>query len=218
MRLDIPSATMTKKLEPLLKDEPGTFSHHPTVVSGLIQLQRFKRADIACPDFTTNFDEANRWVQSGSLVFGRNSDHEKGLDIVTPNSPEWAKKDFWTRVILSQREYRIHIFDGQLIHQSLKDLDPNAKPSRTDGLPIRNTSTGYRYNHNFNPPTAAVELAKRAVAELGYLWGAVDILEDNTGVPYVLEVNSAPGMGDPTANAYADAIKRYTKKTCAGIR
>jgi hypothetical protein len=46
VRLDIPSATMTKKLEPLLKDEPGTFSHHPTVVSGLIQLQRFKRADI----------------------------------------------------------------------------------------------------------------------------------------------------------------------------
>ena len=218
MRLDIPSQTMTKKLEPLLNDEPGTFSHHPTVVSGLTQLQRFKRANIACPDFTTNLNEANQWVQAGPLVFGRNSNHEKGLDIVAPNSPEWAKKDFWTKVIPVEREYRIHIFDGQLIHQSLKELNPNAKPSRIDGLPIRNTSTGYSYNHNFNPPPAAVELAKRAVAELGYLWGAVDILEDKTGVPYVLEVNSAPCMGDPTASAYANAIKHYTQKTRAGTR
>lgn len=213
MRLDIPSQTMAKKLEPLLQDAPGTFSHRPTVVSGLAQLRRFKRANIACPDFTADLNEANQWVQAGRLVFGRNGNHEKGLDIVAPDSPEWAKKDFWTTVIPAEREYRIHIFDGQLIHQSLKELNPNARPSRTDGLPIRNTSTGYSYNHNFNPPVAAVELAKRAVDELGYLWGAVDILEDKAGGSYVLEVNSAPGMGDPTAIAYADAIKRYTQKT-----
>lgn len=211
MRLDIPSQTMVKKLEPLLKDAPGTFRHHPIVVSGLTQLQRFKRANIACPDFTEDLDEANQWLQAGRLVFGRNDNHEQGLDIVAPNSPEWAKKDLWTKVIPAEREYRIHIFDGQLIHQSLKELNPNAKPSRTDGLPIRNTSTGYIYNHNFSPPAAAVELAKRAVDELGYLWGAVDILEDKTGGSYVLEVNSAPGMGDPTAIAYAHAIKRYTR-------
>jgi hypothetical protein len=163
VRLDIPSQTMKKKLEPLLKEEPSTFSHHPTVVSGLTQLQRFERANIACPDFTTNLNEANQWVQAGPFVFGRNSNHEKGLDIVAPNSPEWAKKDFWTNVIPVEREYRIHIFDGQFIHQSLKELNPNAKPSRTDGLPIQNTSTGYSYNHNFSAPPAAVELAKRAV-------------------------------------------------------
>ena len=218
MRLDIPSQTMLKKLEPLLKDTPGTFRHRPTVVSGLTQLQRFKRANIACPDFTRDLNEANKWVQAGRLVFGRNSNHEKGLDIVAPDSPEWAKKDFWTKVIPAEGEYRIHIFDGQLIHQSLKELNPNAKPSRTDGLPIRNTSTGHNYNHNFNPPATAVELAKRAVGELCYLWGAVDILEDKAGGTYVLEVNSAPGMGDPTAIAYANAIKRYTQKTRAITR
>jgi hypothetical protein len=217
MRLDIPR-TMAEKLEPLLKDEPGTFSHYPTVVTGLRQLQLFKRANIACPDFTTSLDDANQWVQAGPLVFGRNNDHEKGLDIVAPDSPDWAKKDFWTKVIPAGREYRVHVFDGQLIHQSLKELNPNAKPSRTDRLPIRNTSTGYSYNHNFDAPPAAVELAKRAVNEVGYLWGAVDILEDKTGVPYVLEVNSAPGMGTPTARAYADAIKRYTQKTPAATR
>lgn len=213
MRLDISSQTMAQKLGPLLKDAPGTFRHRPIVVSGLTQLQRFKRANIACPDFTADLNEATHWVQAGRLVFGRNRYHEKGLDIVAPNSAEWAKKDFWTKVIPAEREYRIHIFDGQLIHQSLKELNPNAKPSRINGLPIRNTSTGYSYNHDFNPPAAAVELAKRAVNELGYLCGAVDILEDKAGEAYVLEVNSAPGMGDRTAIAYANAIKRYAQKT-----
>jgi hypothetical protein len=218
VRLDIPSQTMAKKLDPLLKDAPGTFCYHPKVVSGIAQIQRFRRANIACPDFTTNLKKASEWVEAGALVFGRNSHHEKGLDIVAPNSLEWAKKDFWTKVIPAEREYRVHIFDGKLIHQSLKEVDQNAKPSRTDGLPIRNTSTGYRYNHNFNPPLAAVELAKCAVDELGYLWGAVDILEDRTAVPYVLEVNSAPGMGDATAIAYADAIKRYSQKVPSATR
>ena len=171
MRLDIPSQTMAEKLEPLLKDVPGTFSHHPTVFSGLTQLQRFKRANIACPDFTTKLDEANQWVHAGHLVIGRNRNHEKGLDIVAPNSREWAKRDFWTKVIPTEREYRIHIFDGRLIHQSLKEINPNTKPSRTDDLPIRNTSTGYSYNHRFDPPAGAVELAKRAAGKLAISGG-----------------------------------------------
>lgn len=209
---------MVKKLEPLLKDAPGTFRYRTTVASGLTQLQRFKRTNIACPDFTQDLAEAKHWVQAGCLVFGRDTNHEKGLDIVAPDSAEWSKKDFWTKVIAAEREYRIHIFDGQVIHQSLKELDPGAKPSRIDGLPIRNTSTGYRYNHNFKASAAAVEVAKRAVDTLGYLWGAVDILEDKGGGCYVLEVNSAPGMGDRTPAAYAAAIRRYTEKTGASTR
>ena len=58
-----------------------------------------------------------------------------------------------------------------------------------------------------------MNLAKRAVQELGYLWGGVDILEDAKGACYVLEVNSAPGMDDTTAHAYADAIEKHALKT-----
>jgi len=60
---------------------------------------------------------------------------------------------------------------------------------------------------------AAVDLAKRAVRMLGYLWGGVDFLEDTNGTCYVLEVNSAPGMDDTTAQAYADAIKKYAEQS-----
>ena len=118
MRLNIPSQIMRKKLEPLLKDEPGTFSHLPTVVSGLSQLQHFKRATIACPDFTTNLNEANQWVRAGSLVFGRNSNHEKVSTSSRPTLRNGPKKISGSKSFPVEREYRIHIFDGQLIHQS----------------------------------------------------------------------------------------------------
>ena len=45
--------------------------------------------------------------------------------------------------------------------------------------------------------TALQQLASRAFAALGCGgWGRVDILCDNTGAPWLLEVNTAPGMTD----------------------
>jgi hypothetical protein len=84
--------------------------------------------------------------------------------------------------------------------------------------PIRSTSTGYSYNHDFNRPLQPSNSRKRAVAELGSLWGAVDILEDKTGVPYEpWEVNSAPGMGDPIANSYATQSSVTPKRPAAPL-
>jgi hypothetical protein len=203
---------MKEKLEPLLGEVQGNFAYHPKPVNGLSQLCRFRKRGIPCPDFTTDVEVAKTWVKAGHEVFGRDKKHEKGLDIVDEHSPTWANKDFWSKVIPVAREYRVHIFDDEHIQQGLKVLDPTAQKTRTDGLPIRNTATGWRYEHSFKPPNHSVDLAKRAVGELGYLWGAVDILEDASGTCYILEVNTAPGMSDTTARAYADAIKRHVQR------
>jgi glutathione synthase/RimK-type ligase-like ATP-grasp enzyme len=40
----------------------------------------------------------------------------------------------------------------------------------------------------------------------------VDLLEDEIGTCYVLEVNTAPGMDETTAQAYGCAIKEYVAK------
>lgn len=146
--------------------------------------------------------------------FGRSRNHEKGRDIVDQRSPAWQGKDFWTKVVPSVRhEYRIHIFNGERIQQGLKRFDPKAPQQRKDDLPIRNTETGYIYDHNFEPPSVGVDLATRAVKAVDYLWGAVDLLEDESAGCYVLEVNTAPGMDETTAHAYADAIKKYVERS-----
>jgi hypothetical protein len=213
MKLDIPNQRMREKLEGLLSDVPGKFTYRFRIVPGLEQLTVFRNNGIPCPEFTVHLKEARKWVEAGDKVFGRNRRHEKGADIVGQDSATWHRKDFWSKFIPVSREYRIHIFDNERIHQSLKRFDPNAPRRRTDGLPIRNTETGWKYDHVFSPPEGAVDLAKRAVRILGYLWGGVDFLEDTNGTSYVLEVNSAPGMDDTTAHAYADAIKKYVEQS-----
>ena len=212
MIVDIPNKKMGRKLERLLSGIPGNFSYHPQRVSGMDQLAVFRDNGISCPEFTDHFEDARKWVKDGHQVFGRNSNHERGTDIVDQRWPAWPRKDFWTKVVPNKREYRIHIFDDQHIQQSLKCFDPKAPRQRNDDLPIRNTQTGWKYDHNFEPPSVGVELARRAVGTLAYLWGAVDLLEDESGTCYVLEVNTAPGMDETTAQAYGCAIKEYVAK------
>lgn len=212
MKLKVPT-TMKRKLDPLLSHLSGEFAPRVRRVSGLDQLRRFKEHGIPCPEFTTNLRVAQEWVKAGDMVFGRNNEHEKGNDIVDQRSEAWANKDFWSKVIPNvAKEYRLHIFNGNHIQQALKRFDSTAPRRRTDDLPIRNTETGWRYDHAFSPPSDAVALAKSAVQVLEYLWGAVDFLEDSAGHCFVLEVNTAPGMDDTTAGAYASAIEKYVTK------
>jgi D-alanine-D-alanine ligase-like ATP-grasp enzyme len=54
-----------------------------------------------------------------------------------------------------------------------------------------------------------IDIAKRAVAAVGYDFGAVDMVqEENTGAWYVLEVNSAPNIKDA-------GVKQYAKRLAA---
>jgi hypothetical protein len=217
MKLDIPNKKMRQKLERLLSGVPGNFRYHPERVSNLDQLVVFRDSDIRCPEFTVQLEDARKWAQAGHQVFGRDEKHEQGTDIVDQGSPKWPRKEYWTKVVPKKREYRIHIFADQHIQRGLKRLDPKALRKRNDDLPIWNTQTGYIYDHDFEPPDDGVELARRAVGALKYLWGAVDLLEDETGRCYVLEVNTAPGMDETTAQAYADAIKKYVGRAESGI-
>ena len=215
MKLKVP-ITMKRKLEPLLSHVPGEFAPRLRRVDGLDQLRCFKEHGVPCPDFTTSLKVAQDWVEAGDMVFGRNNEHEKGNDIVDQRSQAWASREFWSRVIVNvAKEYRLHVFDGDHIQQGLKRFDPTAPRKRTDDLPIRNTETGWRYDHAFGPPSSAVALATRAAQVLGYLWGAVDLLEDSGGNCFVLEVNTAPGMDDTTARAYAKAIEKYVVKAAS---
>ena len=126
MILDIQSK-MKEKLEPLLAHAPGKFAYHPDLVSGLDQLRRFKKSDVPCPDFTTDLGVAKGWVKAGDRVFGRKKRHAKGEDIVDQRSSVWDKREFWSKFIRNEREYRVHILDGEHIQQGLKVFDPRQR-------------------------------------------------------------------------------------------
>jgi hypothetical protein len=195
---------------------------HPTALNGmrrldgLQQLKAFASNGLNTPEFTTDVYTAMTWVREGYLVFGRKLYHTQGKDIVGPGrrAPRrflrrWRESEFWVKVIPNvEQEWRMHIFNGKSIARGLK---VQTGPTRRK-MPVRNRKNGWTMVHNIKPPDEVREAAKKAVAAVGYLFGAVDLLLDRDGKVWVLEVNSAPGLDDYTAEAYADAISNYVDR------
>lgn len=173
------------------------------------QLERFKQAGVNCPPFTTS---RQGLAELGSKsIFARqliNSTGGKGIvefdlgeqrDI--PNAP------LYTAYIPKKAEYRIHIFNGEVIDiQQKKKKREFEKDSRDTR--IRNLKNGYVYTRgDIDPPTGMGDLAIRAVRSLGYQYGAVDIIyNEKQNKCFVLEVNSRPGLMGTTLERYSDAI------------
>ena len=88
-------------------------------------------------------------------------------------------------------------------------------PNMQGPLPIRNRKNGWTFIRDCPLPTDQLrETAKAATAALGYPWGAVDLLYNPiTQRITVLEVNSAPGMDNRTATAYAAEIANIVTTT-----
>jgi glutathione synthase/RimK-type ligase-like ATP-grasp enzyme len=121
-------------------------------------------------------------------------------------NPEDAQ-EFYTRFISNEREYRLHIFNGELIRLQRKYLD---YPDQQRSPYIKNYANGYR----FRTPQRMlhgerIEQATNAVRALGLVWGAVDMVIGEDNLAYVLEVNTAPKLAPLTMQQYAQAIQTY---------
>jgi hypothetical protein len=96
------------------------------------------------------------------------------------------------RLIVPDHEFRVHIVHGQSI-----------KISEKFGGGNHAAGASFHYPHDFHHKKTLRRTAKAAVAALGLDFGAVDVLWKDQ--PYVLEVNSAPGLSDP----HSDTLTRY---------
>jgi hypothetical protein len=167
--------------------------------------------------------------------FGRNLKHTRGLDIqpvtlvaqsspvhqcscagcgrvyvhpeveanavVLPTLP--VGKDFYTLLIPKRREYRVHVFDGLAVRSGTK-IKENGE--FTDPQPIWNLDHGFQIRYEHPAPNGAKAVAKAAVAALELDFAAVDVIEDQNGNFYVLEVNCRPGLHGNTVAKYVEKI------------
>ena len=102
----------------------------------------------------------------------------------------------------ASHELRVHIFQGKSIRISEKSffIDENGKKDYTT---IKPTIKRKRVRR----------AAKKAVKALGLDFGAVDILATDDNTPYVLEVNSSPGLGGSMPALYAKVFKEWYDNT-----
>ena len=119
-----------------------------------------------------------------------------GLDLI---GSTYRNTQLFTVGITGKRqEWRVHVVKGQAILTQLKLRRQGSIDTEGYTSLVRNIQTGWVYGVNYDandyPQIATVQaVAQRAVEALGLDFGAVDIVEKR-GEPFVLEVNTAPGL------------------------
>lgn len=183
--------------------------------SKLAALKAMQEANVPCPVFTTSITKAKEWAMSGGVVYARTKlrgSAGEGIVIMTRANaatvaPTLHGCQLFTRGIRGGKEYRVHVFKGQVIDVVEKRRRSGIADAGAADADIRNLANGYVYCRDgvslaANGKRAAIS----AVATLGLDFGAVDIIYKDDR-PYVLEVNTAPGLEGTTLTSYVNAIK-----------
>ena len=118
----------------------------------------------------------------------------------------------YTLGVSNNGEYRVHVFKDEVIlyqKKSRRLIDEDEVDVPTDEQSdIRNLESGWVYRTGNLERLERIEhLALDTIKALGLDFGAVDIIMDSEGAVFVLEVNTAPGLGNTqTKDAYINAF------------
>lgn len=171
--------------------------------------RRFTDNGIVCPrivDPTTY----------NGLFFGRQNERHAGYGIRIFRRPQSSavreRYDFFTALVETVEEFRLHVWMGRVISANEKVRD---EPPVTDrDRYIRSHRLGWRMptstawmNTEDDVVREAHTIAIRAVTALSLDFGAVDMFIQPDGTIGVFEVNSAPGLDNYHQKvSYAEAI------------
>lgn len=197
----------------------GRVINRPDLVALAANKQRFfsavgNRARLV-PN-TTDRNVARGW---GTKVVCRhvlNGHSGEGIEIVEPGV-DIPAAPCYTKYIVKESEWRIHVAFGQVIDATRKIRDPEyvGEPNWA----VRNHQGGFIYARNSGTPTEdVVAQAVAAMEAIGLDFGAVDVMvskptrQHPERLAYVLEVNSAPGLVGTTVTNYAGAFRNATTR------
>jgi len=196
----------------------ATMLNHPYYVRGasnkLTAFQMMKEAGVSIPEFTTDSDVARGWVRNDEKVVSRyklQGHSGDGIEISGDYDTfiHRPRPPLYVKYIKKQDEYRVHVFNGNVI-----DIQQKRKKREIDNeevdYKVRSHDNGWVFcRDNLNPPPSISSDATSAMAALGLDFGAVDIIWNNhQQKSYVLEVNTAPGLEGTTLTKYVNAIKQ----------
>lgn len=182
----------------------------------LTALQALRSAGIATPEFTTSRSVAEGWVDRGFTLVERHElrgNSGAGIRIVNLDDDEMESTvhtaPLYTKYIPKTAEFRVHVFRGEVIDYIEKKRVASERRGENFNKYISSIHAGWVFARTDVRDMSEVrQIAIRAVAALGLDFGAVDIVYYE-GRPYVLEVNTAPGLTGTTLVRYANAFRRF---------
>ena len=198
--------------------EYGNILNHPRAVAlatdKLSADYMFNMRGVKRPPTFHTKEEAGEYMESvGDPIYCRTIlNGSKGAGIVIANSvDELVDAKLYTAGITGERiEYRIHVFQGKVIHQQEKKKRNGWKENPNFSDDVRNLNGGWVFAiKDVDASEHTKTTAIKAVEALGLDFGGVDIVQTPDGAGYVIEVNTACGLHGTTIDKYCEAIQGY---------
>lgn len=176
-------------------------------------LMALDAAGVNVPDFRTRKEEVLGLVEGiAPLPFPvvcrtRLQGHGGDGIVIATNAEELVDAPLYTRYVKKQDEYRVHVCKGKTFFIQRK---ARRKDVENPDWKIRNLAGGFIFvKANLDEvPASVVNEAVEAVSALKLDFGGVDVIWNNKEqLAYVLEVNTACGLEERTAEAYSQAIR-----------
>lgn len=176
----------------------------------------FREHKVPHPDWTLDENEAKKWHADDNVVYTRTklTGHSGEGIVLQTRGGVWievASAKVHTKRFNGKEEYRIHVFNGEIIHTQQKKRKADSK-SDTDFY-VKNLANGYIFAINdVRAPDVVNQAAIAAVVALGLNFGAVDLAYSvKADTATVFEVNTRPNLTGTTLTKYAEAFSNFCK-------
>lgn len=173
-------------------------------------------ADVPVPHWTTSYAVAAKWLKAGDWVCCRQQ--VKGKDgeglILAKKPAELVDAKLYTKYMEIHKEFRAYVFRDKLFDLREKRRDSEALAKGEVNEYIRTETNNWVFcQHNIVVPKDIESVAVGAVKALGLDFAGVDVIQSKANkLCYVLETNTAPYLGDVTAERLRDLIITEQKK------
>lgn len=190
------------------------------IASNKLSFFNYVKDKISIPEFTTDKDEARKWVEEGKVVLGRTTltGHSgQGIyimeDLNTFDKTYHGSFKLYVKYIPKKDEYRVHVVEGEVIDVRRKALRQDVHKESANWK-VRTHATGFNFvKEGFETPQAVLEESIKAVEAVGLHFGAVDVVWNAFyEKAFILEINSAPGLEGSSVVTYQKAFEKFYKE------
>ena len=176
----------------------------------LASFKAFAAAGVRTPQFTDSKAVAQNWLGADGLVVARQKLRGHSADglVIIKDAAGMVNAPLYTKYVKKKDEYRVHVFRDTafFIQRKARKLD-----EENPNWQVRNLAGGFVFVEveRNEVPADVLNQAVAAIAAVGLDFGGVDVMwNEQEAQAYVLEVNTACGLEERTAERYRQEVLR----------
>lgn len=177
----------------------------------LVSFQRLSEGGVNVPDFWTDKEDIPDDafpVVCRTKLRGHSGD---GI-VIAETRDDLVNAPLYTRYVKKKHEYRVHVFTSPIPEAFFIQRKAKKHGVENPNWKVRNLEGGFVFAEtDYNDtPVEVIEQSYKAAEALGIDFGGVDVIwNEYEGKAYVLEINTACGLEERTADRYGEKFRDY---------